>query len=157
MGLKVPLDDHMPVTADGTMYWFRTDTLKKMFEWRWRDYNPEPNHVDGGLAHVQERLIGYVVQDKGYRTVSVMTQAMAGRYYAKLEYKMQMLASYLASGNVYLQRQQLETMAVQGRMRLYRRLQNSYGAMLRRFPGSRRFLRPLARHVQSLISPGKMP
>ena len=158
MGLKVPLDEHMPVTAYGTMYWFRTDALKKMFEWpwRWQDYNPEPNHIDGGLAHVQERLIGYVVQDKGYRTVSVMTQAMAGRYYAKLEYKMQMLASYLASGNVYLQRQQLETMAGQGRMRLYRRLQNSYGTMLRRFPGSRRFLRPLARRVQSLIAPGKM-
>jgi Rhamnan synthesis protein F len=158
MGLKVPLDDHMPVTAYGTMYWFRTEALRAMFEWNWKweDYNPEPNHIDGGLAHVQERLIGYVVQDKGYRTVSVMTQAMAGRYYAKLEYKMQLMASYLASGNIYLQRQQLETMADQRRMRLYRGLQNSYGAMLRRFPGSRRFLQPLARHVQSLIAPGKM-
>ena len=106
MGLKVPLDDHMPVTAYGTMYWFRIDALKKIFEWRWRDYNPEPNHIDGGLAHVQERL--------------------------------------------------LETMVGQGWMRLYRRLQNSYGAMLRHVPGSRRFLRPLARHGQSLISPGKI-
>jgi len=158
MELKIPLDDHMPVTAYGTMYWFRTDALRALFEWNWKweHYNPEPNHIDGGLAHVQERLIGYVVQAKGYRTVSVMTQAMAGRYYAKLEYKMQMLASYLASGNVYLQRQQLETMAGTTRMRLYRRLQNSYGAMLRRFPGSRRFLRPLAKGVQALIVPGRM-
>lgn len=157
MELKVPLDDHMPVTAYGTMYWFRTDALRAMFawNWKWEDYNPEPNHIDGGLAHVQERLIGYVVQAKGYRTVSVMTQRMAGRYYAKLEYKMQLLASYLASGNVYLQRQQLDAMAGTGRMRLYRRLQNSYGTMLRRFPASRRFLRPLARHVQALIAPGR--
>ena len=76
MGLKVPLDDHMPVTADGTMYWFRTDTLKKMFEWRWRDYNPEPNHVDGGLAHVQERQLETMAVQGGCGSTGVCRTAM---------------------------------------------------------------------------------
>ena len=53
--------------------------------------NSEPHHVDGGLAHVQERLIGYAVQDQHYRVLTVMTPRLAARYYAKLEYKMHIL------------------------------------------------------------------
>ncbi len=156
MDLDVAFDDFTPVTAYGTMYWFRTDALKKMFEWEWKweEYNPEPNHIDGGLAHVQERLIGYCIQDKGYRTVSVMTPENAARNYAKLEYKLQLLAGHMASGNIYLQQQQMQAMAATGKMRLYRWLQNTYGAALRRFPGSRRILRPVARRIQALFGTG---
>ena len=47
--------------------------------WRWEDYNAEPHHIDGGLAHVQERLIGYAVRDRGYRIVTAMTPTAAAR------------------------------------------------------------------------------
>lgn len=146
MEIDVPLDTSTPVTAYGTMYWFRTDALKKMFAWKWiwDDYNPEPHHVDGGLAHVQERLIGLCVQDAGYRTMTVMTGRNAGRNYAKLEYKYQLLASYLNSGNILHQRNQLENLSHSFKNSMFHRLESIYGHILSRFPGLRRFLKPLA-------------
>ncbi|GAA3859376.1 rhamnan synthesis F family protein [Celeribacter arenosi] len=153
MGLRVPFDDHTPVTAYGTMYWFRTDALRKMFEWKWKweDYNPEPHHLDGGLAHIQERLIGYCVQDRGYRVMSVMSPRLAARSYAKLEYKLQRLASLTNSGSILEQVRQLEMNNSTLRSRIYRGLQQKYGAVLTRYPASRNMLRPFKNAVQWVL------
>jgi lipopolysaccharide biosynthesis protein len=153
MGVKVPFDNNTPVAAYGTMYWFRTDALRRMFEWKWRwdDYNPEPNHIDGGLAHVQERLIGYCVQDRNYRILSAMTPELAARNYAKLEYKLQLLASHLVSGNILHQRDQLDHLSLNVRRRAFQVLEGSYGAFIRRFPFTHRVLRPTANMVSRLI------
>ncbi len=144
MYIDVPLDDDTPVGAYGTMYWFRPDALFKMFDWGWKwdDYNAEPHHIDGGLAHVQERLIAYAVQDRGYRTMQIMTPRMAGRYYGKLEYKAQMFASAFASNNVMDQRTEVKAKGRTWRGAIYRRLRENYGRMLRRWPQSRALLRP---------------
>lgn len=95
MKIDVPLDDDTPVAAYGTMYWFRPQALAPMFQydWKWDDYNAEPNHIDGGLAHVQERLICYCAQDQGFRTLAIMSADQASRNYLKLEYKHQLLSS----------------------------------------------------------------
>lgn len=153
MGLDVPLDDATPVAPYGTMYWFRTDALRRMFEWKWtwEAYNPEPGHVNGGLAHIQERLIGYCVQDAGYRTLQVMTPDMAARNYAKLEYKLQLLSSLLKSTNAYLQREELEHQRATFRIRTYNRLRSVYGRILERWPGSRRRLGGLRRLAQRVL------
>lgn len=102
MGMKLPLDKHTPIAAYGTMYWFRPEALRPIFEreWKWEEYNAEPNHLDGGLAHVQERLICYTAQWMNYRTMSVMNPSMASRNYTKLEYKFQTLASYYPNGDI---------------------------------------------------------
>lgn len=144
MYIDVPLDDDTPVAPYGTMYWFRTDALLKMFDWRWKwsDYNAEPHHIDGGVAHVQERLIGYAVQDRGYRVIQVMTPQMAARNYARLEYKAQMFASYCASNNVIDQKLELESRGMALRRSIYRNLRHAYGRTLQRFPKSRGLLRP---------------
>jgi lipopolysaccharide biosynthesis protein len=91
--LKVPFDLDTPVAAYGTMFWFRPRALRKLFSypWKWSDYNPEPNHVDGGLAHVQERLICYVAQDARYTTQQIISSDLAGWNYAMMEYKLQRL------------------------------------------------------------------
>jgi lipopolysaccharide biosynthesis protein len=153
MGIKLPFDHHTPVAPYGTMYWFRTDALRRMFEWEWNweDYNAEPNHTDGGLAHVQERLIGYCVQDRNYRILSVMTPELAARNYAKLEYKLQLLASQLVSGNILHQRDQLSHSALNIRRRLFQFLEGNYGSFITRFPGTHRFIRPTANFVSRLI------
>ncbi len=155
MGLNVPFDADTPVAAYGTMYWFRPAAMWKMFEWQWKweDYNSEPHHIDGGLAHVQERLIGYCVQDAGFRIVQVMNPDLAARYYAKLEYKLQLLAARLMSGNILHQRDQLDHLGSQGRARTFRWMMGVYGSILQRFPASRNMLRPVARLVVKVISP----
>jgi lipopolysaccharide biosynthesis protein len=98
--LKVAFDADTPIAAYGTMFWFRPRALRKLFEheWKWTDFNPEPNHTDGGLAHTLERLIGYVAQDAGYTTQQIMCAHLAGWNYAMMEYKLQKLQSYLPLG-----------------------------------------------------------
>lgn len=154
MHIKVPLDHHTPVAPYGTMYWFRPEALKVMFSWNWKweDYNAEPNHTDGGLAHVQERLIGYVAQAKGYRIVSVLTPRNAARGYAKLEYKLALLASMLASGNIYHQREELRAkMGAKWRRSLYHVLGMRYSRFLANNPGARRFISPIVRPIGALL------
>lgn len=144
LDLKVPLDQDTPVTAYGTMYWFRPQAMRKLFAWPWKwdAYNPEPHHVDGGLAHVQERLIGYAVADSGHRVLQVMTPAAAARGYARLEYKLQMMAAFMGSNVVTDQRSELAAWRGTTRGQIYKRLRLVYGDMLRKYPGSRQFLRP---------------
>ncbi|MBY6155152.1 hypothetical protein KUV47_18160 [Vannielia litorea] len=154
MGIKLQLDPFTPVTAYGTMFWFRIPALARMFEWNWLwdDYNREPFHIDGGLAHVQERLIGLCVQDAGYRTLSVMSTRQAARNYAKLEYKLQMLAGHMPTGNVLMQRDHLRRTSLGLKHRLRLRLERVYGRVLQRFPGVHGVLRPTARLVRKLLS-----
>ena len=156
MGLNVPLDADTPVAPYGTMFWFRIDALRPMFEWpwQWEEYNPEPNHVDGGLAHVQERLIGYAVQGSGYRVLSVMSPELAARNYARLEYKMQLFASRLASHHVMDQMAQLNRGAETLNARTDRGLRLLYGRIIGRFPAARAILKPLARRIAPMLNPG---
>ncbi|OKP70672.1 hypothetical protein BTE77_26355 [Ensifer adhaerens] len=97
LGLKVKLDDHTPVAAYGTMFWFRPQALQKLFEypWKWEEFNAEPDHSDGGLAHVLERLIAYAAQDAGYTTQQILCQRQAETNYAMLEFKHAQLASHM--------------------------------------------------------------
>lgn len=157
MNIDVPLDDATPVAAYGTMYWFRVDALRKMFEtkWDWNSYNAEPGHVDGGLAHIQERLIGYCAQDQGYRVMSIMTPKQAARGYARLEYKLQLLASYLPTGNIHDQRAQMQAQRRSLRADTYRALREVYGQIIRRYPGAHKYLRKPGRWATRLLLPGK--
>lgn len=153
MGLSVPVDEHTPVAPYGTMYWFRTDALRLMFEWPWKwdEYNEEPNHVDGGLAHVQERLIAYCAQHAGYRTLSVMTPDNAARNYAKLEYKMQLMASQLPHGGAVFDR----AAVAPGDRRLFARaydgLAPAYLKVVKRAPWVRTLMRPLFHFIERRI------
>ncbi|PZV38879.1 rhamnan synthesis F family protein, partial [Mesorhizobium kowhaii] len=95
--IDVKFDDTTPVAAYGTMFWFRPRALRKLFEhkWKWEDFNAEPHHVDGGLAHALERLIAYTAQDAGYTTQHIVCAHQAAHNYAMLEFKMQKLVGAL--------------------------------------------------------------
>ena len=97
LGLNVAFDPDTPVAAYGTMFWFRPRALRKLFEheWKWEDFNAEPHHIDGGLAHALERLITYAAQDAGYTTQQILCAHSAGQNYAMLEYKLQKLCATL--------------------------------------------------------------
>lgn len=159
MDIDVPLDWSTPVAPNGTMYWFRIDAMRKMFEhpWSWDDYNEEPHHVDGGLAHAQERLIGYCVQAAGYRVVSGMNPDSAARNYAKLEYKLQRLASHLPSGNILEQDELLSSRRGRLGARAFYVLRDIYGRTLVRWPAARKPLRPIAKVVQKVLTASFAP
>lgn len=157
LGIDVPLDDHTPLAPNGTMYWFRCDALRLLFEtdWAWTDYNEEPNHIDGGLAHVQERLIGYAALDRGYRILQVMAPGPAARGYARLEYKLAQLASQLATGSIWQQREQLRGGAnASFRLTLYRKLVNLYIGIITRHPQVHGYIAPAARRIKRALGAG---
>ncbi|WP_323687340.1 MULTISPECIES: rhamnan synthesis F family protein [unclassified Rhizobium] len=97
LDISVKFDANTPVAAYGTMFWFRPKALRKLFEhrWNWTDFNAEPNHTDGGLAHVLERLITYCAQDAGYTTTQILSKHQAEYNYAMLEYKLEHISSFM--------------------------------------------------------------
>lgn len=101
LDLHVPFDRDTPVGAFGTMFWFRPQALRKLFAtpWKWTDFNAEPHHVDGGLAHVLERLICYVAQDAGFATQQIINSHLAGWNFAMLEYKLQKFSAALPNSD----------------------------------------------------------
>jgi rhamnosyltransferase len=101
LGLKVKFDEHTPIAAYGTMFWFRPKALRPLFErkWKYEDFNAEPHHVDGGLAHALERIICYVAQDRGYITHQILCPEQAAFSYVWLEYKLAQLCSWLPNGD----------------------------------------------------------
>ena len=84
------------------MFWFRPEALRKLFEYNWKfeDFNKEPMHHDGSLAHVLERLLAYTAHDAGYLACNVMSSEMMELNYTKLEYKMQRLVNNLSNGDI---------------------------------------------------------
>lgn len=110
LDLKVAFDPDTPIGAFGTNFWFRPRALRKLFahEWRWTDFNAEPNHIDGGLAHALERLISYVAQDARYTTQQILSTDQAGQNYAMLEYKLQKLLASLPLADFDYQCRMLE-------------------------------------------------
>ncbi|PBC24102.1 MULTISPECIES: rhamnan synthesis F family protein [unclassified Mesorhizobium] len=111
LNIDVKFDDTTPVAAYGTMFWFRPRALRKLFEhrWKWEDFNAEPHHVDGGLAHALERLTAYAAQDVGYITQHIMCAHQAAHNYAMLEFKMQKLVGMLPMNDFPLHYQMLST------------------------------------------------
>lgn len=70
--------DKYPITL-GTVFWVRVKSLKKILqkEWKYDDFPEEPMPVDGTISHAIERIWGYVAQDAGYKTGTVMTASYA--------------------------------------------------------------------------------
>ncbi len=64
----------------GTVFWARTEALKKLFEkeWKYEDFDEEPLPMDGTISHAVERCFAYVAQDAGFDTGIVMTDKFAG-------------------------------------------------------------------------------
>ena len=161
LDLKIDFDPDTPVGAFGTMFWFRPKALHKLFAypWQWSDFNAEPRHIDGGLAHVLERMICYVAQDAGYTTQQILSAHLAGRNFAMLEYKLQKFSAALPNadftGQLYFldhwRRLGYPTSATPMTMRnaFSNLLQSTRRSVAHRFPGMSKFLRPVYRTLSA--------
>lgn len=71
-------EDKMPFTI-GTVFWAKTRALKKLFEkkWNYDDFPKETMPIDGTISHAIERIFGYVAQDAGYKTGTIMSNRYA--------------------------------------------------------------------------------
>lgn len=81
LGLTVNInEDKEPVAPLGTMFWFRPEALKDLFEtgWDYDDFPKEPNKTDGSMLHFVERIYPFAVQQQGYYPAWVMNAEYAG-------------------------------------------------------------------------------
>lgn len=79
LNLSVDISEDKPVYGLGTVFWARTDSLKKLLEkeWKYDDFPAEPLPMDGTFNHAIERIIGYAAWDSGYKSGTVMTTKYA--------------------------------------------------------------------------------
>ncbi|MDR7135222.1 glycosyltransferase involved in cell wall biosynthesis [Lysobacter niastensis] len=71
---RLGLTDTLPrqfVFPIGTMFWARVDALRPLFDLglEWGDYPSEPLPYDGSMLHALERLLPFVVSERGARNV----------------------------------------------------------------------------------------
>lgn len=80
LGVKADLDPEKPPITLGTVFWARTDALRKLLDkaWKYEDFDEEPLANDGTISHAIERSLAYVAQDAGYDTGWIMTDRCAG-------------------------------------------------------------------------------
>lgn len=80
LNLECNLDiDKSPITF-GTVFWAKSIALRKLFEkeWKYEDFDDEPLGEET-ISHAIERIIGYVAQDAGYDTGTLMNTTYAGK------------------------------------------------------------------------------
>ncbi len=87
-----------PITL-GTVFWCKTNAMKKLFDisWTYEDFPDEPLASDGTISHAIERILGYVAQDMGYDTGTIMTSSYAAKYISFLQSGMQQTFMQLRS------------------------------------------------------------
>lgn len=85
--LDCNIDNQYPPITIGTVFWCRSDALKKLFlkKWQYTDFMEEPLPMEGTLGHAVERILAYVAQDAGFDTAYVMSVDFAQKYIFQLK------------------------------------------------------------------------
>ncbi len=103
MCLNSDIDVSKQVITSSTVFWARTEALKKLFQlnWQYDDFAEEPMPVDGTISHVIERILGYVAQDAGYKTGTVMTDKYASELMLRVQDDMRRMF-FVAQENLHI-------------------------------------------------------
>lgn len=85
--LKCEIDREKTPLTLGTVFWAKTDALRKLLQknWRYEEFDDEPLSIDGTISHAVERILAYVAQDAGYDTGWVMTDEYASEYIGTMQ------------------------------------------------------------------------
>lgn len=112
LGIRVPIDVLSPLAPFGSMYFARPDALRLLLEadWRYEDFGGADAYMDGGLAHVLERMPSYAAGELGYHTRTIARPGYLARSYTALEYNLDQMSSTMLDTTM----QQIERMQAAG-------------------------------------------
>lgn len=87
LNLDCNIDIQYPPITIGTVFWCRTEAMRKLFlrNWQYTDFREEPLPLFGTLGHAVERILAYVAQDAGFDTAYVMSMEFAQNYIFQLK------------------------------------------------------------------------
>lgn len=93
--IRVPVDDTSPLAPFGSMYFARPEALRLLVEqeWTYADFGGSDAYVDGGLAHVLERLPSYVAGELGYHTRTIANAEYFAASHTVLDYNLDQMSS----------------------------------------------------------------
>lgn len=80
LNIDVPIDEEKPpVSAYGSVFWFRPKALLPIFKrkWSYEDFEAEPMRNDGTISNCIERAYGFVAQSQGYYTAVIINSKYA--------------------------------------------------------------------------------
>lgn len=100
LGLNVPISENFePISALGSMFWFRPKALHKLLDypWTYEELPQEPVAEDGTVLHAVERIHGYAAQSAGYYSGYVMCDTSAAVEMTNLDYMVRTLNRTLFS------------------------------------------------------------
>ena len=89
LDLTVPIaEEKEPVAPLGTMFWFRPRALEPLLNanWKYEDFPQEPNKTDGTILHAIERIYPFVIQQSGYYSAWVLSDAYMRTEWTNLSY-----------------------------------------------------------------------
>ena len=88
--LHTELSEDKPPVSLGTVFWLRSDSVKKIFEydWTYEQFDDEKLVNSEYLSYGVERIFPYVAQDAGYDTGEIMTLEYAMLQMNYLKYTM---------------------------------------------------------------------
>lgn len=89
LGIMLPLDESTPVSAYGSFFIARPETLWRLTGagYTHDDFPDEADYGDGALSHAVERLMSYAVLSTGHHVREVMNADSAALNYSYLEYR----------------------------------------------------------------------
>ena len=94
LGLKIPIYwGEEPISPLGTMFWFRPEAMKKLFDYDWKYEEISTNSKSKNSVSVRaiERIYGFVIQDAGYYGAWVMTENVAKVELTNLNYSIRQM------------------------------------------------------------------
>lgn len=155
--LQVDISEKFPPIAPiGTMFWFRTQGMKRLFDedWEYKDFPKEPNKTDGTLLHAIERIYGYVEQEAGYYCAWCASEKGVSMHITSLYY---MLGQYNKTfKDAEITGTFLSTLDVVGkRLRSYEKLRDAAEALVGTFPDIFGTSLPTAKIMRIYLDVGK--
>lgn len=129
LNLSCNIDIQYPPITIGTIFWCRTDAMRKLFlkKWQYSDFREEPLPLFGTLGHAVERVLAYVAQDAGFNTGYVMSGEFAQNYIFQLKDTLRAAYNNLNDVGIYsLARRELYSVQQEKIMAYMNRHQKNY-------------------------------
>lgn len=90
LGIRVPLDEVSPLAPFGSMFFARPQALRLLLEreWTYDEFGGAEAYVDGGLAHILERMPVYAAGELGYHSMTIATPEYLSKSYTAFDYNL---------------------------------------------------------------------
>lgn len=95
LGVRVPVDETSPLAPFGSMYFARPAALRLLAEeqWTYDEFGGADAYLDGGLAHVLERMPSYAAGELGFHSRTIANPEYVASSHTVLDYQLDQMSS----------------------------------------------------------------